>query len=114
MKDFGIQLVDSNDQGNYMDIKVDPIVAGNGKIEQGLALGNTQKQNELLILACNPGEIRNSPTIGVGLADATLDESGDLLAFRHKIRRNYKLDGLKITNLDLYDINNINIESSYE
>jgi len=114
MKDFGIQLVDINDQGNYMDIKVDPIVAGNGKIEQGLVLGNTQKQNELLILACNPGEIRNSPTIGVGLADATLDESGDLLAYRHEIRRNYRLDGLNITKLDLYSMNDIKIESSYE
>jgi len=114
MKDFGIQLVDSNDQGNYLDIKVDPIVDGNGLIVSGLVLGNTQKQNELLILACNPGEIKHHPTMGVGLADATLEDSPDLLSFRHDIRRNYKAEGLKITKLDLYDIRNVNIESSYE
>lgn len=114
MKDFGIQLIDSNDQGNYMDMKVDPVVDGDGKIVSGLVLGNTQKQNELLILACNPGEIRQHPTIGVGLADATLDDSDDLLGYRHEIRRNYKLEGLSIKKLDLYDIRNVNIESAYE
>ncbi|WP_107039974.1 hypothetical protein [Brumimicrobium mesophilum] len=114
MKDFAIQIVDSNDQGNYMDIKVDPIVDTNGKILQGLVIAPTKEQNELLILACNAGEIKSSPTIGVGLADATLDENGDLLSFRHKIRSNYKLDGLSIKKLDLYDIDNVNIESSYE
>lgn len=114
MRDFGIQIVDSSEVGNFMDIKVDPIVDENGRIVQGLVLGNTQKQNELLILSCNPGEIKSSPTLGVGLADATLDDSGDLLSFRHEIRRNYALDGLTIKKLDLYDINKVNIESTYE
>lgn len=114
MKDFSIQLVDHNDLGNLMDIKVDPILDGEGKILQGLVLGNTQKQNEALILTVNPGEIKNYPTIGVGLGDATLDETGDLLSFRHDIRRNYAADGLAITKLDLYNLRDIKIEANYE
>lgn len=113
MKGFAIQLIDSSEQGNLMDIKIDPQIE-DGKIIQGLVLGSTQKQNEALILMCNPGEIKSSPTLGVGLSSATLDDSRDMLSYRHSIRRNYALDGLKITKLDLYDIGNINIESKYE
>lgn len=113
MKDFAIQLVDHNDNGNIMDIKVDPVYDTEGKILSGLVIGNTLMQNKALILMSNSGEIKSSPTIGVGLGDATLGQ-GDLLQFRHKIRKDFASDGLKIITLDLYNVNNINIEAIYE
>ena len=114
MKDFAIQLVDHNDEGNVMDIKVDPVYDNQGKILQGLVIGPTLKQNTALILMCNPGEFKNAPTIGVGLGDATLDEGGDLLSYRHAIRKNFASDGLQISDLKLYNINDIKIEAQYE
>lgn len=114
MKDFAIQLVDHHDSGNVMDIKVDPQIDQDGRIVQGLVLGNTLEQNKALILMMNPGEVKNHPTIGVGLGDAALDESGDLLSYRHRIRSNFQSDGLKITELDLYNMNDVKIEAHYE
>lgn len=114
MKDFAIQLIDNTDQGNLMDIKVVPTYDTEGKIVSGLVIGNTLQQNKALILMSNPGEHKNAPTQGVGLADAGLSEGTNLIGFRHKIRRNFALDGMTTKKLELYNLNNVEIEAAYE
>ena len=114
MKDFGIQLIDSFDQGTPLDLKIDVKYDSNGKIISGICLGNTLNQNKALLLMMEAGENKAHPTMGVGLASVINGDNEDLLAARHTIRRNFQLDGLKIQELDLYDVNNIRIKAAYE
>lgn len=112
MKDKGIQFVDNNDEGEVLDLKIQPVKDATGLISQGVVLGNTLEQNKALILIAQPNDFKEYPTLGVGIEDVLLDS--DLLEFRHKIRDNFAKDGLKITELDLYSTDRINIEASYE
>ncbi len=112
MKDRGIQVISNTDEGNVLDLKVAPVYDVYGKIVSGLVVGDTLEQNKAFILLAQPGDFKFMPTLGVGIEDMILDD--DLLAFRHKIRQNFALDGLKITDLDLYHTGRIKIEAHYE
>ena len=112
MKDFGIQLIDHTNDGEIMDLKINPVRDASGKISQGVVLGNTLHQNKALILMAQPNDFKANPTLCVGIGNLTLDS--DLLECRHRIREVFPLDGLKITELDLYDVDNVKIEASYE
>lgn len=112
MKDYAIQIVDSEDDGVLMDLKIDVVKDAFGLITSGLVLGNTLQQNKALLLLIHPNDLKDNPTIGVGIEDLLL--SSDLLEYRHKIREQFARDGLKITKLDLYSLDKINIEAHYE
>jgi hypothetical protein len=114
MKDFGIQLIDSFDQGTPLDLKIDVKKDIDGKIISGISLGNTLNQNKALILMMEPGENKAHPTMGVGFTSVLNGDNEDLLATRHSVRRNFNLDGLTITELELYDLSNIKINGKYE
>lgn len=111
MKGFAIQLQQNN---NVLQPVFNVQRDDNGKIVNGLTVGSTQAQNEALILISNPGEFKNSPTLGVALESALLGDTTDMLNYRHEVRRCYRLEGLEIEKLDLFDINRINIEASYK
>ncbi len=111
MKDWGIQLTDNADTGDVLDLKIELVKDSKGKILSGLVLGNTLQQNKALILIAQPGDLKLHLDFGVGIEDLTLDDN--LLAYRHEITEMYGRDGLKIEDLDLYDVNNINIEAHY-
>lgn len=111
MKDLAIQLNDNSNSGLIGDIKIDVVKDQDNKIVSGLCIGSTLNQNKALLLMIQPGELKNHPTIGVGLADAVLTDN--LLEYRHKIRRNFESDGLKIIDLDLYDLRNVKINAEY-
>jgi hypothetical protein len=111
MKDRAIQLNDSQDEGVPFDLKVDVKKDLDGKIISGLVIGSTLQQNKALILLINPGELKEYPTLGVGIENLLLSE--DFLFIRHSIRQNYAKDELKIKTLDFYSINYINIEANY-
>ena len=113
MKGIGIQLVDHNDDGDVLDLKIDvKRDMQSGRIISGLVIGNTVPQNVGLILIAQPGEFKTNPTLGVGLADISL--SSDYLEFRHRIRDQFPIDGLKVTKLDLYPNKPVAIEGVYE
>jgi hypothetical protein len=112
MKDLGIQIIDSEDDGTLMDLKIEVVKDTTGLITSGLVIGNTLNQNKALILLTHPNDLKDNPTMGVGIEDLVL--SSDLLEYRHKIREQFAKDGLKITKLDLYDLYNVNIEATYE
>ena len=101
----GIQLIEDPNEGDVFDLKFG---------DEGLSVGPTTEQNKANILLARPGDFKHDPTIGVDLGEALLGDETDLMNYRLKIRRDFALDGLKIKNLDLYDINNARIEAEYE
>jgi hypothetical protein len=111
MKGYAIQLNDTNDGSELCDLKVDIKRDSEGKIVSGLSIGSTLEQNKALLLILQPGELKERPTIGVGINDMLL--GADLLAMRHKIRKNFAADGLTITELKLYQTNKISIKANY-
>lgn len=114
MKGFAIQLT----KDPHLEKILKPVFSikrdAKGKILQGLVIGSTQAQNEALILASNPGEYKNSPRLGVGLENALLSDTSDLLQYRHGVRRNYALEGLEILELDLFTWKKMKIKAVYK
>jgi len=111
MKSFAIQLVDNNDSGQLGDLKIEPVRDITGKITSGVVIGDVLNQNQALILTARPGDFKLYPTLGVGFQDALLSEN--LLEYRHAIRREFQKDGLKVTQLDVYDIKKLKIKAEY-
>lgn len=113
MRDKGLQLIDSSDDGVVGDIKIIPVREG-GKIISGLTFGLTKSQNISLILVSNPGDFKFNPNIGVGLENLVLGDGDDCLEYRHKIRDQFYFDKLKINTLDLYPNKPFKIDADYD
>ena len=113
MKDHAVQLMASTQQAQVLTPVFDVRRNSQGLIVNGLNPGASQAQNEVLILASNPGDFKNSPTLGVGLTNALLGDSSDILGYRHAVRRNYDLEGLDIEELDMFSVSRINIKARY-
>lgn len=112
MKGKGIQLSDHTDNGGIMDLKIDPVRDADGKITKGMVIGNTLEQNKALILIAHQGEFKFRPDLGVGIEDILL--SADYLEFRHKIREHFSKDGLKATQVDVYENKPFKIVADYD
>ena len=113
MKDIGVQVIDNNDEGAILDLKIEPKYDANGKIVSGLVIGNTLEQNKSFILMARPGDFKFSPSVGVGILDAVLDTEENLLQYRHRIREHFQKDGLKVNSLDFYSKNTLKIDAEY-
>lgn len=111
-KATGIQQIDSADEGQLWDLKIQPKTDTAGMITSGLVIGATLPQNLANLLAMHPGELKSEPTLGVGLNSDLLNE--DLLSVRHRIREVFPRDGLRLKMLDLYDLKKMKIEADYE
>lgn len=111
MKGKGIQLVDNNDAGTLMDVKVDVVRNASGKIIKGEVIGDTLQQNKALILITHKGEVKWRPDIGVGIGDLVL--SDDYLEYRHIIRRELQKDGMNVTKVDLYENTPLKVDANY-
>lgn len=107
----GIQLIDSTDQGQVMDLKIDPVRNANGKIENGIVIGTTLRQNQALILIAQEGEFKYKPELGIGIEDMILSEV--YLQYRHKIRQHFEIDGLSVNKLEVYEDKPFVIEADY-
>src|SRR5690554_2765095 len=110
-KGRGIQLNDNNDSGEVLDLKIEPVRGADGKIISGFVVGPTLEQNKALILISNQGELKLRPSIGVGIEGALLSEA--YLEYRHRIRKHFAMDGLKVTRLDLYNNKNFRVDANY-
>lgn len=111
MKSKAIQLVDSANGIESIDLKIDVKRDSNGLIIQGLCVGNTMPQNQALMLIANPGEFMFNPTIGVAIDELLLDE--DYLRFRHRIRDHFAKDGLIVRSVQLDANKPLLIEANY-
>lgn len=111
-KGIGIQLVDNNDAGVIMDLKIAVKRDAAGKIVSGLVINTTLEQNKALILLAHQGEIKFKPDLGVGFEDILL--SSDYLEYRHKIREHFAKDGLRVTRVEFYENEPFDIQAVYD
>ena len=114
MKGIGIQLIPDTQLEGILKPAFELQYDNDGKIVSGLVIGPSQMQNEALILASNPGEMKNAPTLGVGLTSAVLSDDSDLLKYRHEARRCYEMDGMEIDELKMFDLDNVEIKAHYK
>lgn len=110
-KAIGIQYNDSSDETVY-DLKVEVVKDAFGKITSGLVIGSTLEQNMASLLIAEPGDFKANLSLGVGLRSALLGE--DLLEYRHAIKEQFAQDGLTISHLDLYNLEEFSIDAEYE
>lgn len=104
MRGIGISL-DKN-----FDLDILPVRGADGKIKSGLHLAETLPQNQAIILAIQPGEIKDMPVLGVGIEDMLLDN--DWLAWRRKIRMNMELDEQRVKDVKLQN-EKLSIDAEY-
>lgn len=93
MKGKGILLDTAN------DLTIEVIRDSNRKIIQGISIGDTVNQNISLILKMQPGEVKEKPTVGVGIDNMLLDK--DSLLYKHKIREQLNVEGMQVNHLDI-------------
>lgn len=74
-------------------------------------IGENLGQQQSVLLVAHQGEFKQTPETGIGITDLLLGE--ELLEYRHKIRNQYAMDGLKINDLELYEIGNLKIDAEY-
>ena len=70
-----------------------------GKITSGLVIDDVTKQNQVHILTFHAGELKEHPTVGVGLSSLLL--SHDNLLAKHKIREQLEADGQNVSYLNI-------------
>lgn len=83
----GIQLID-------YDLQVKVEKDRFGKIVSGLVVGDILHQNQALLLSIRKGELKENPSIGVGLQDMLLEHN--LMDIRNEIRQQLEMDGQKV------------------
>ena len=106
MKNSGIML---NPETDDFDIKV--VRNAEGKIVQGLHVGDVTKQNTAVILYMQPGELKQQPTVGVGIDNMLLDKN--FLLYKHKIRQQLDIEGMQVNHLEING-QNIEINANYK
>jgi len=105
-KSLGILL---NPATNDFDIKV--VRNSEEKIVQGLHVGDVTKQNTAIILYMQPGELKEQPTVGVGIDNILLDH--DFLLYKHRIRQQLGAEGMQVNHLEING-QNIEINANYK
>lgn len=112
MKDKGIQLNDSSNALEKIDLKIDVKRNSDGLITQGLVIGNTLNQNKALIIIANPGEFCFNPTLGVAINNMLLDD--DYLRYKHRIREHLSKDGMTVKAIEFSKDKPLLIDAKYE
>lgn len=105
MKDRGIVITDD------YDFQITVHRDNEAKITAGLTLGNILYQNQAIILLAQPGEIKSSPLVGVGIENILNDE--DLLGWQRTIRLQMELDGQVVTRITFGKDQNLEINAKY-
>lgn len=88
----GIQLTDYD-----LDIKVQRDRFG--RIISGVQVGDILHQNQALILSIRKGELKENPSVGVGLPDMVLEHN--LMAVRNEIRQQLEIDGQRVNSINV-------------
>lgn len=99
----GIQLTD-------YDIAVKVKRDKFGRIVSGLMVGNTLHQNQAVILIMRKGDMKENPSVGVGLPDMVLEH--DLMAIRNEIRQQLEMDGQTVNDVKVTS-NSVTIDANY-
>lgn len=97
-------------QLNDYDIEVKVKRDSYGKIVSGMIIGDVLHQNQALILSMRKGDLKENPSIGVGLSDLLLDHN--LLSIRSEIRQQLELDGQTVNSIKVTE-SSIVIDAKY-
>ena len=81
-----------------------------GKIANGLVVGDTLRQNQALILLLHKGELKEWPAVGCGISDMLLDN--DPIYWRTIIREQLEMDGQKVNSVKI-TTTGINNDATY-
>jgi hypothetical protein len=109
MKGTAIQLTDGT--SGSIDLKFDVKRDSSGKIISGLVIGDTLNQNQGLLLVMQPGELKEFPTLGVGIQDFLLSE--DFRALPSAVIESFTADGMKVQNVSISKTKQITINATY-
>lgn len=90
----GIQMTDYD-----LDIKVQR--DSYRRIISGLVVGDILHQNQAVILSIGKGDLKENPSVGVGINDMLLDH--DYNAIRNEIRQQLEMDGQKVSSVVVTD-----------
>lgn len=77
----------------------------------GLTVDDARAQNQCLLLNIHAGELRESPSLGAGIADGLLDENP--LVLRRKIKEQLELDGQTVESVEISTGGIIVIKADY-
>lgn len=81
------------------DIKIDVQKGLDGRIISGLEIGDILRQNQALIMVMHKGELKENPSVGVGISDIINDHQLD--KWRAEIREQLEMDGQKVDSIVL-------------
>ena len=81
-----------------------------GRIIEGLSLGETLPQNQALILLLHQGELKEAPAVGCGISDMLLDHNP--LYWRARIREQLEIDGQTVDSVKI-TTSGISIDAHY-
>ena len=81
-----------------------------GRIIEGLTLGETLPQNQALILTLHQGELKEAPAVGCGISDMLLDNQP--LYWRARIREQLEMDGQTVDSVKI-TTSGISIDAHY-
>lgn len=76
-----------------------------------IAVGDSRTQQPLLLLNAAPGEWKNAPTTGIGIARYI--ESADQAALARRIQTQLTADGMRVAKINING-SNIAIDATYE
>jgi hypothetical protein len=103
-KNIGIQL------GSDYDLSVRVRRNAQGKITGGLSVGDVTHQNQALLLLAHKGELKEKPTVGVGINDMVND--GDVELWKREITSQLEADGQRVNRLEVSD-SGLALEATY-
>ena len=104
MKGTGIQLTKD------FDLLISVARDANGLIVYGLVVGDVTAQNQAAILMAQKGELKEHPTVGIGLNDIINDDN--TMYWENQIAEQLKNDGQHIRRLSL-DENGLILDAGY-
>lgn len=107
----------SKDRGILLDPQTGDIMISEdtdsfGLIELGLVIGEVTYQNQAIILQAHPGEFKENPTLGIGIADILHNE--DIIGWKREIMLQLESDGMKVNDVGIdIKLGKLSIDASY-
>jgi hypothetical protein len=77
-----------------------------------LAVGEATYQHQAILLKASPGEVKQSPTTGVGIDNFLLDEDKSLLL--REIRSQFTKDGMSVRKVDMTSNGTLTINAEFK
>ena len=101
-----MKAIQLNDYDREVKVKRD----GYGRIVSGMIIGDVVHQNQAIILSMRKGDLKENPSVGVGLSDLLLEHN--LLSIRSEIRQQLELDGQTVSSIKVTE-SSIAIDAKY-